>query len=164
MYGRARTRKDKVNVDVFHPEKESRTKLEKHLWTTFILSIVLVQANATRIDFDDVETLWLKNIAVHVLPVGNAHSSIPSLKITGLTLTDIEDGIQIKPTFSASSCSGNETELPIIDAAAPPSIISDLIVSLNNFHFKQHSAAYLCIKTKYDQNFQHMGNNSKFLK
>lgn len=121
---------------------------------------MLVHASASYKDFDDVDTLWLKNVTVQVLPIGNAHSSMVSLKITGLAFDDIEDGIHIKPTFSASNCIGNETTL----SAAPSSFDSDMIVSLVNFHFKQHSAAYLCIKTKYDQIFQHMGPKSKFPK
>lgn len=149
-----RTRKIQVKMDIFHSKKEIRTT--ECLWTIFILSIVSVHASEMHIDFDDVETSWLKNVAVHAFPVANAHSSI--LQITGLATTDIEDGIEIKPTYSANDCFGNETELPI------SSFNSSVIVSLKDFHFKQHSEAYLCIKTKYDQNFQHMGLKSKFSK
>lgn len=164
MYRSIRTRKLKVNMDIFHSKNEIRTKRTKHMWTTFILLIVLVHASATHIDFDDVETSWLKNAVVHVFQVDNVHSSILSLKITGLALIDIQDGVQIKPTYSASNCIGNETELQIIHNAAPSSTNSDLIVSLNKFQFTQRSEAYLCIKTKYDHSFQHMGLKSKFSK
>lgn len=151
-------------MDIFHSKNKIRTKHTKRMWTTFILLIVLVQASASHIDFDDVETSWLKNVVVHVFQVDNVHSSIQSLKITGLALTDIQDGVHIKPTFSTSDCIGNETELQIIHNAVPSSTNSDLIVSLNNFHFKQRSKAYLCIKTNYDHSFQHMGLKSKFSK
>lgn len=164
MYRSLRTKKFKVNMDVIHSKNEIRTKRAKCLWTTFILLIVLMQASATHIDFDDVETSWLKNVVVNVFQIDNVHSSILSLKITGLALIDIQDGVHIKPTFSTSDCIGNETELQIIHNAAPSSSDSDLIVSLNNFHFEQRSEAYLCIKTKYDHSFLHMGLNSKFSK
>lgn len=152
----ARTRK--VNMDIFYLKNRIRTKKIKHVWTLIILLIVLVHASASHIDFDDVETSWLRNIAVHVFPIGHIHASTQALRITGLASTDIEDGIHIKPTFSTNDCISNETELEIIKSK------SDLIVSLNNFHFKQHSEAYLCIKTKYDDKFLHMGQNSKFSK
>lgn len=164
MFKPLRTRKFKVNMDIIHSKNEIRTKRAKRLCTTFILLIVLVQASATHIDFDDVETSWLKNVVVHVFQIDNVHSSIQSLKITGLALIDIQDGVHIKPTFSTSDCIGNETELQIIHNAAPSSTNSDLIVSLNNFHFKQRPEAYLCIRTKYDHSFQHMGLKSKFSK
>lgn len=155
-------------MDIFHSKNEIRTKRTKRMWTTLILLIILVHASATHIDFDDVETSWLKNVVVQVFQVDNVHSSILSLKITGLALIDIQDGVQIKPTYSASNCIGNETELQIIHIGAPhgasSAINSDLIVSLNNFQFAQRSEAYLCIKTKYDHSFQHMGLKSKFSK
>lgn len=174
MYRSLRTRKFKVNMDIFHSKNEIRTKHRANrMWTTLILLIVLVHASATKsathIDFDDVETSWLKNVVVHVFQVDNVNSSILSLKITGLALIDIQDGVQIKPTYSASNCIGNDTEFQVIHNAttasapsSPPN--SDLIVSLNNFQFTQRSEAYLCIKTKYDHSFQHMGLKSKFSK
>lgn len=164
MYKSARTRKVKVNMISFHSKNDIRTKHKKHVWTAFILIIVSMHASATHIDFDDVETSWLKNVAVHVFPIGNGHSSTLALKITGLALTEIDDGVHIKPTFSSNDCIGNGTELQIVNTAALSSTNSDLIVSLNNFHFKQHSEAYLCIKTKYDHIYTHMGLTSKFSK
>lgn len=164
MYTSLRTRKFEVNMDFLHSKNAIRTKRTKRMWTTVVLLIVLVHASATHIDFDDVETSWLKNVVVNVFEVDNVHSSILSLKITGLALIDIQDGVQIKPTFSASNCIGNETELQVIHNAAPASTNSDLIVLLNNFQFTQRPEAYLCIKTKYDHSFQHMGLKSKFSK
>lgn len=162
MYRSPRTRKFQVNMDIFHSKHEIRTKRTKRMWTTLILLIVLVHASASHIDFDDVETSWLKNVVADVFQVDNVHSSILSLKITGLNSADIQDGVQIKPTYSASNCIGNETELQVIHNAS--STNADLIVSLNNFQFAQRSEAYLCIKTKYDHTFQHMGLKSKFTK
>lgn len=160
-----RTRKTKADMITFdsrnHPLDIRTTK---YRWLTFVLLIVLVQrASAVHINFDDVETSWLKNVAVHVFPIGNVRSSVPSLKITGLASSDLEDGFQIKPTFSTSQCIGNETELQIIDTTFS-SVNAELIVSFKNFNFKQHLEAYLCIKTKDDDRFLHMGPNSKFRK
>lgn len=160
MYERVRTRKSEVNLDIIYPKNEIRTT--NRLWTLFILLVAVVRTSSTHIDFDDVETAWLKNVAIHAFPNGNVHSSI--LKITGLDSTDIEDGVHIKPTFSPKDCFGNETELTIIGTAAPLTFNSSLIVSLQNFHFKKHSEAYLCIRTKYDRSFQHMGLKSKISK
>lgn len=129
--------------------------------------VCVIQSSAVHIDFDDVEISWLKNVAVYAFPTNDAkNQSIPLLKITGIASTDIEDGVQIKPTFSASDCFGNEMELQIVNAteASKNSISTDLIYSLLNFNFKQYPEAYLCIKTKYDQQFQHMGQHSKFSK
>lgn len=164
MHRSLRTIKFRVNMDYFHLKNEIRTKRTKRMWTTCILLIVLVHASATHIDFDDVETSWLKNVVVNVFQVDNVHSSLLSLKITGLALIDIQDGVQIKPTYSASNCVGNETELEIIHNDTSSSTDSDLIVLMNNFQFTQSSEAYLCIKTKYDHSFQHMGIKSKFSK
>lgn len=159
-----RTRKFEVNMDFFDSKNGIRTKRTKRMWTTFVLLIVFVHANATHIDFDDAETSWLRNVVVNVFEIDNVHSSILSLKITGLALIDIQDGVQIKPTYSVNNCIGNETELQIIHNATSSSTSSDLIVLLNNFQFTQRLEAYLCIKTKYDHSFQHMGLKSKFSK
>lgn len=165
MYKTVRTRQYKKNMNIFHSKKQPfEIRTTKYLWSTLFLLIVLVHANEAHINFDYDETLWLKNISVHVFPIGNVHASIPSLKITGLAFADIEDGVQIKPTFSASDCKGNETELQIINTTAPTSANTELVVSLSKFHFKQHSEAYLCIQTKFDRTFQHMGYNSMFSK
>lgn len=162
MYKFARTKQVKVAMRNFHSKNQPyQIRTTKYLWSTLFLLIVLVNTNAAHIDFDDVETSWLKNITVHVFPNGNIHSSKLSLIITGLALADIEDGVQIKPTFSKSHCISNETELFVTNSAAT---LSGIIVSLNNFNFKEHPEAYLCIKTKYDHGFQHMGYKSKFPK
>lgn len=140
-----------------------RTRHIDHLWMIIVMLVCVVQSSVCHIDFDDVETSWLENVAVQVLPNSNM-KSMPLLKLTGLASTDIEDGVQIKPTFSATDCIGNETELQIVNTVEPLQnrINTDLFFSLMNFNFKQYSAAYLCIKPKDDHNFQHMGLNSKF--
>lgn len=149
--------------------KESRTKrITKFSWLTFALIIFVSPSNAAHIDFDDVETSWLKNVAVQLLPVGSVRNqSMPLLKITGLSSDDIEDGVYIKPTFSDTECLSNETDLQIINDSPSNNSLKrtiDLIVSLNNFDFKRQPTAYLCIKAKQDHRFQHMGSKSKFLK
>lgn len=144
-----------------------RTKRLKFVWIIVVLLTVLIQPNATHIDFDDVETSWLKNIEVHEIPInGNIRnqSTTQLLKITGLATADIEDGVFIKATYSTSTCTGNETDLQIINNSSENSINTDFIISLKNFNFKQNTVAYLCIKSKYDEHFQHMGPKSKFSK
>lgn len=144
-----------------------RTRYRKHSWMAIVLFLVIftTQMSSEHINFDDVETSWLKNVAVYILPK-NKNQSSNYLKITGLSSVDIEDGVQIKPTFSSENCIGNQTDLQIIDIDKHPtnSINIDLIVSLSNFKFQHHNTAYLCIKTKYDQHFQHMGHKSEFTK
>lgn len=143
-----------------------RTKLIEHLCVSIVMFVCINQVSAVHIDFDDAETSWLKNVAVYAVPISDIQNqSTPLLKITGLASVDIEDGVHIKPTYSATDCIGNETELQIINAAeSPNSINTDLIISLLNFDSNQYTTAYLCIKTKYDHNFQHMGHKSKFSK
>lgn len=147
-----------------------RTKrITKIAWAIFALVFFIIPSNATHIDFDDVETAWLGNVVVHLLPAsGIRNQTMPLLKVTGLASVDIEDGIRIKATLSSTNCLGNETDLQIInDAPSKNSInrnITDLIVALDNFNFKRQSTAYLCIQTKYDHRFQHMGDRSKFPK
>lgn len=145
-----------------------RTKrLTNISWVTIIIALHLTaQINAVHIDFDDAETSWLKNIAVRLLPVSGGQKQI-MLKLTGLVTADIEDGVRIKPTFSDSNCAGNESDLPIINDAPWKNNInrtSDFIVSLADFDSKQNKVAYLCIKTKLDYIFQHMGPKSEFQK
>lgn len=146
-----------------------RTKHSKHFWATFasFLVVFIAKSGSEPIDFDDVETSWLKNVAVYVLPTNNMRNhSTQMLKITGLASADIEDGVHIKPTFSSKECIGNENELQITNKNESPnnSINTDIIILLSNFEFKHYSSAYLCIKTKYDHHFQHMGQKSKFSK
>lgn len=142
---------------------KNRTKHCKHWWVTVasFLVVFITKSSSEHIDFDDVETSWLKNVTVYVLPT----QSIQMLKITGLASADIEEGVHIKPTFSPKECIGNETEFQITNQDESPnnSINTDIIILSSNFKFKQYSA-YLCIKTKYDHHFQHMGQQSKFSK
>lgn len=160
----------------FDDATEIRTKrITKISWAIIVLLVFLSKTNAEQsityteqIDFDDVETLWLKNVAVQLLPIGSVRDqSVPMLKLTGLAAVDIEDGVRIKPTLSPTNCLGNETDLQIVNDAPSKNSIdrtNGLIVSLSNFDFKRQPTAYLCIKTKYDHLFQHMGTKSKFLK
>lgn len=150
---------------------ECRTKRisSKIIWVIFALVYFIAQSNAEHIDFDDVETEWLENVGVYLLPPSSVRNqTMPLLKVTGLATDDIDDGVRIKATLSSTNCLGNETDLPIINEAPfKDSInpnITDLIVSLGEFNFKRQSAAYLCIKTKYDALFQHIGAKSKFPK
>lgn len=149
---------------------ECRTKcILKIYWATFALVFFITQSNAGHIDFDDAETLWLKNVAVNLLPANSVRNqTLPVLKVTGLATTDIEDGVRIKATLSQTNCMGNESELQIISQTPSRNDIdsntTDLIVSLDHFDFKQQSAAFLCIKTKYDHRFQHMGTKTRFSK
>lgn len=160
----------------FDDATEIRTKRMTNIsWATIVLLVFLSKSSAEQsityteqIDFDDVETSWLKNVAVQLLPSGiGRDQSVPMLKLSGLAAVDIEDGVRIKPTLSPTNCMGNETDLQIVNDASSKNSINrttDLIVSLNSFDFKRKPTAYLCIKTKYDHLFQHMGNKSKFLK
>lgn len=135
-------------------------------WVTIVLVIFVAQLNAVHIDFDDAETSWLKNVAVDILPVGDTQK-LSMLKLTGLATADIEDGVRIKPTFSETVCAGNETDLQIINDVTSANSINrttDLILSLAKFNFKRNTPAYLCIKTKFDHAFQHMGLKTKFPK
>lgn len=143
-----------------------RTTLVEHLWLSIVMFVCIKQSSAVHIDFDDVETSWLEKVSVHALPISDfQNQSTPILKITGLASVDIEDGVHIKPTFSATDCIGNGTELQIINATeSSNSINTDLFISLLSFDFKQHTSAYLCIKSNYDHNFRHMGHKSKFSK
>lgn len=149
---------------------ECRTKrISKISWAIGALVFFIAQSNAVHIDFDDVETSWLKNVAVHLLPVNSVRNqTIPLLKVTGLAAEDIEDGVRIKATLSPTNCLGNATDLEIINETveknAANSNTTDLFVSLANFNFKRQPAAYLCIRTKYDHLFQHMGVKTKFPK
>lgn len=136
-----------------------------------VLSIIILPSNASQspIDFDDVESSLWKNATVTLLPtIRNSNSNtVPLLKIQGLTAFDTEDDIILKPTFSETDCTGDESDLQIVNDVFFVNGIAqtnDLIVALNNFDFKQHKAAYLCIKTKYDSYFLHMGIKSKFTK
>lgn len=148
---------------------ESRTKrIRKKLWSIFVLVIFIVQSNAAHIDFEDAEESWLKDVTVHYLPLRMIQNkTTPLLKVSGLATDDIEDGVRIKATLSGSNCMGNESDLQIINDAPSKNSINrttDLIVSIENFEFQRQSTAYLCIKTKYDHGFQHMGERSKFSK
>lgn len=151
---------------------KSRTKrITKCSWVKFVLLFLLAQlnqSNSGHIGFDDIETLWLKNVAVQLLPQSIVQNrTMPLLKVTGMATVDIEDGVRIKGTLSPTHCLGNETDLQIINDTPPNNNIqrtTDLDVSLDNFNFKQQPAAYLCIKTKNDDHFQHMGAKSKFSK
>lgn len=134
-----------------------------------VLSIIILPTNASHIDFDDVESSLWKNAVVTLLPTSkNSNSNtVPLLKISGLTAFDAEDSIRLKPTFSETECEGDESDLQVINDIFLVNGIaqtSDLIVALNNFDFKHHTAAYLCIKTKYEPFFSHMGIKSKFTK
>lgn len=153
----------------FDDATQIRTKRVTNIsWATMVLLAFLSKSNAGHIDFDDAETTWLKNVAIQLLPIGNGwNQSTPLLKLTGLATADIEDGVRIKATLSPSNCLGNETDLQIVNDAPSENSINrttDLIVSLHNFDFKRQATAYLCIKTKYDHLFQHMGTKSKFVK
>ena len=147
---------------------ECRTKrISKFYWAIFALVFFITQSNAGHIDFDDAETLWLKNVAVNLLPANSVRNqTLPVLKVTGLATTDIEDGVRIKATLSQANCMGNESDLQIISQPRNNSDFNttDLILSLDHFDFKRQPAAYLCIKTKYDHGFQHMGTKTKFPK
>lgn len=139
----------------------------KHITTILSVTLCFValmaESYAVHIDFDDAETSWLKNVAVQVIPANSiSDRSVPLLKISGLASTDIEDGVRIKPTLSPLDCIGNQTELQIINSLNKNNINTDLIVSLNNFNFKIYPEAYLCIRTNYENVFQHMGSQSKF--
>lgn len=142
-----------------------RTKrLTNISWVIIVVVFLVTQLNAVHIDFDDADTSWLENVTVHMLPDSQ---KLTKLKVTGLKTAEIEDGIRIQPTFSDKYCSGNETDLSIINDALSINSINhttNLIVSLDNFDFKRNKAAYLCIKTKFDHIFQHMGPKSKFSK
>lgn len=161
--------RSELNMEIDHLKNVStklRTTFIKHLWVSVIVFVCIKHSSAVHIDFDDVETSWLKNIAVYALPVSDIENqSIPLLKITGISPADIEDGVHIRPTFSATDCIGNDTDLQIVNATeSSNNIKTDLFISLLNFDFKQYASAYLCIKTKYDHHFQHMGHKSKFSK
>lgn len=146
-----------------------RTKrLTNILWVTIIVVLSITQLNATHIDFDDVEESWLKNVAVQMLPVSVSplQQKQLMLKVSGLAIADIEDGVRIKATFSPTFCNSNEPNLQIINDASLKMNTNrtvDLIVSLANFDFKRNAVAYLCIKTS-DPYFQHMGPKSQFSK
>lgn len=137
-----------------------------------VLSIIILPSNASHdidFNFDDVESSLWKNATVTLLPTNkNSNSNaVPLLEIQGLTAFDTEDDIRLKPTFSETDCTGDESDLQIVNDVFLVNGISqtkDLIVALNNFDFKQHKAAYLCIKTKYESYFSHMGIKSKFTK
>lgn len=137
-----------------------------YLWLLVFVIAFTVTGIRGHIDFDDIESIWLKNVSVMRLPVANDQRQI-LLKITGLPAIDSEDDIQIKPTFSATECIGNESNLQIINDLPSANTINrtiDLIIALGDFNFRSQTEAYLCIKTKYETFFQHMGIKSKIEK
>lgn len=146
--------------------KSKFTIRTKHLSIlVFVIALCTFETRA-HIDFEDIETLWLKDATVQQLPATkNQRRNL--LRISGLPTIDKDDDIQIMPTLSATQCNGNEPNLKIINEL-PIGIslnrTTELLVSLEDFHFRQHPAAYLCIKSKYEEFFQHMGIKSKFEK
>lgn len=129
----------------------------------FACAIVTSEVGA-HIDFDDIELAWLKNVTVNWLPV-EKNEQKNWLQIVGLPPMDNEDDLKIRPTFSPTDCVSNETNLQILNSIPTANNRStELIVSLGNFDFKHKAAAYLCIQTKYETFFQHMGIRSKLEK
>lgn len=160
---------------------ESRTKHSitigyKCLSTVLIIAIaILVPLNAAEsIDFDNVDRLWFNEAVIYPIPVNQTgfNNTVPLLKIHGLKAIDADDEIRVKPTFSTSDCMNTEADLQIVNSIFEPSSTaatanekhssSDLFVALNNFDFGPNVNAYLCIKSRYENDFQHMGANSKF--
>lgn len=129
----------------------------------FACAIVISEVGA-HIDFDDIELAWLKNVTVTWLPAGKNQRQ-NWLQIVGLPPMENEDDLKIRPTFSSTDCVSNETNLQILNSIPTANNRStELIVSMGDFDFKRRPAAYLCIQTKYETFFQHMGNRSKLEK
>lgn len=118
------------------------------------------------IDFDAVDSLWFKDATIVAVPKNTTgyNNTVPLLRIHGLKAIDAEDHIRVKPTFSRSDCVNDEHDLQIVNDMFAPTIDPsvDLLVAVNNFEFGQLPAAFLCIKSKYDADFQPMGANSTF--
>lgn len=161
-------------VDTESSANECRTKHSQASKCSFlaiifiaITSLLPINAKGT-IDFDNVDTLWFKNAIVDPIATNQSgyNNSVPLLKIHGFRGIDADDGMRVRPTFSKSDCNNNEVDLQIVNDIFASAInrSTDLMVALNNFDFGKNTNAYLCIKNRYDDYFQHMGANSKFSK
>lgn len=144
---------------------ESRTKRKSgkncKLLLLFVAAFVLnlTEVSASHIDFDDVETSWLKDIVIHALPSSvNRNLSSTLVKISGLPLDEIESGVRFQPTFSPTKCDPKEPDLQIVSNSS-----IDLILSVNKFGAKDDSV-YLCVKSAFSTYFQPLGEQSKIKK
>lgn len=136
----------------------------KYIYIFVCACTIVTSEVGAHIDFDDIELAWLKNVTVNWLPV-EKNQRQNCLQIVGLPPMDNEDDLKIRPTFSAIDCVSNETNLQILNnIPTADNRSTELIVSLGNFDFKHKPAAYLCIQTKYENFFQHMGIRSKLEK
>lgn len=161
-------------VDTESSANECRTKHSQaskcsYLVIIFIAiaSLLPINAKAT-VDFDNVDTLWFKDAIVDPIATNQSgyNNTVPLIKLHGFKGIDADDGIRVRPTFSKSDCNNNEGDLQIVNDIFASAInrSTDLLLALNNLDFGKNANAYLCIKNKYDDYFQHMGANSKFSK
>lgn len=162
-------------LDADTSANESRTKRYiahkcKFLSIAIIaIAIIVVPLNAAdSIDFDNADTLWFKEAIITPVPINQTgyNNTVPLIKIQNLKAIDADDQIRVKPTFSDADCANDEPDLQIVNSIFEPPTGThsngDLIVALNNFEYKLNVNVYLCIKSKYEKDFQHMGANSKF--
>lgn len=149
-----------------------RTKRTKKIYSLLLLVFAVVfhvpNIHSAHIDFDDVETAWLKNIVVRTLPrsIGDDVGGEPTIhvKIIGLTNDEIEAGVRFQPSLSPDKCTGNEFDLKIVNDMPFTNGVNqttDLIVAVNKIHFKNSSTVYLCIKSVFSSYFQSLGEQSK---
>lgn len=161
-------------LDTDGSANESRTKRSisrkcKFVFKVLIAIALIVPSNAAEsIDFDNADTSWFTDATVYSVPANQTgyNNTVPLLKIHGLKAIDADDEIRVKPTFSTTDCQNNKPELKIVNniyaASQGSGSNSDVIVALKHFDFGPNVNAYLCIKSKYENDFQHMGANSKF--
>lgn len=78
-------------------------------------------------------------------------------KISGLPESD---SIHVRTTFSPDQCDSSGHELHINGVAGTAA--TEITASLDNFSFKQHQVAYLCIKLDSSHPYRHLHEQSKF--
>lgn len=102
----------------------------------------------------------LHNGAIEVLAIDNTinnpNHSIIRLKLSESHFADYQN-VHVKPTFSPVFCDRNATDLTIIDRNG-----TELTVSVNDFNFKEHSVAYLCVNFDNTEQMYHLGLPSQF--
>lgn len=92
-----------------------------------------------------------------------------TLKVYGMQPL-LSESAHFAATFSPQHCEHKAHEFYFIQRAHSHSyhgngfqsnLTTEIIISLDNFNFEEHSVAYLCVKYD-DGGFVHLGNKSKF--
>lgn len=103
----------------------------------------------------------LHNGAIEMLAIDNNINNNPNHSIIRLKLSESHfadyQNVHVKPTFSPVFCNRNATDLSIIDKNG-----TELTVSVNDFNFKEHNVAYLCVNFDNTEQMYHLGLPSQF--